>query len=199
MPDVSSFFSTSGSGSGPGSDQLAVRLFAGHDRTPLWFPGPRDLDETLLDEDLTGALQAWESDWYASRDVDSFEWVSTTPEIEHLRRGVDLARRLALALGSEHVVEVDRAVERPDPDAGPVLGRGPELGLDPAPGKLRVRSDGPPAQPDAARRFATWAAEYRAEQERSRSASGGGPFAHAPLSGATFPPDGAQKTARHDD
>lgn len=183
MPDVSS--SGSGPGSGPGSDQLAVRLFVGHDRTPLWFPGPRDLDETLLDDELTAALQAWESDWYASRDVDTFEWVSTTPEIEHLRRGVDLARRLSRALGSEHVVEVVPAVEPP------AAGRGP--------GKLRIRSDGPPTQPEAARRFTAWAEEERAAHERVRAAAREGWAAYAPRSGATFRPRSPEESPRYDD
>ena len=184
MPDVSSSVSISGSGTGSGDDQLAVRLFVGHDRTPLWFPGPRDLDETLLDDELTEALHAWESDWYASRDVGTFEWVSTTPEIEHLRRGVDLARRLALALGAEHVVEVDQAVE--PPAAGP------------GPARLRIRSDGPATQPEAARRFTAWADEERAEHERVRSAARKGWSAYAPRSGATFRPSSPEEIPQGD-
>lgn len=170
-------------------DRRPVRLFVGHAESPVWFSDPRGFEEMHLDDDLTDALRAWDADWYSSRRVDDFEWVGPTPEIEHLRRGVDLAYRISRALGSEFVVEVDPAVDRSTRD------------VQPAPEKLRIRSDGPPLQPAAADQFTVWAAEDRAERERLRHAvdaedPGGTWVAYAPLSGTTFRPGRPRRRTR---
>lgn len=170
-------------------DRRPVRLFVGHAESPVWFSEPRGFEEMHLDDELTDALRAWDADWYSSRRPDDFEWVGATPEIEHLRRGVDLAYRISRALGSEFVVEVDPAIERSDHAAAA------------APGRLRIRSDGPPLQPAAAEQFTVWADEERAERERfQRATDERGPgetwFAYAPLSGTTSRPGKSRKRER---
>lgn len=170
-------------------DRPAVRLFVGHAESPVWFPDSRGFEEMHLDDELTDALRAWDAEWYSSRRSDDFEWVGTTPEIEHDRRRVDLAYRLSRALGSEFVVEVDPAVERSGPHAHT------------APEKLRIRSDGPPLQPAAAAQFTVWADDERAERERLQRAvherePGDTWYAYAPLSGTTFRPGKPRKRGR---
>lgn len=165
----------------PDLDRRPVRLFVGHAESPVWFSDPRGFDEMRFDDELTDALRAWDDDWYSSRRVDDFEWIGPSPEIEHLRRGVDLAYRISRALGSDFAVEVDPAVERST--SGPA----------PVPQKLRIRSDGPPLQPAAADQFTVWAEEDRVERERLQRAfgdQGAGEtwVARAPLSGTTFAP-----------
>lgn len=170
-------------------DRRPVRLFVGHAESPVWFSEPRGFEEMHLDDELTDALRAWDADWYSSRRPDDFEWVGPSPEIEHLRRGVDLAYRISRALGSAFVVEVDPAVERSS--SGPA----------PNPQKLRIRSDGPPLQPAAAEQFTIWAEEDREERERFHRAfgeRGAGQtwIAYAPLSGTTFTPGRPRKRGR---
>jgi len=160
-------------------DSPAVRLFVGHAESPVWFSDCRGFEEMQLDDELTSALRTWDADWYSSRRSDDFEWVGATPEIEHDRRGVDLAYRISRALGSEFLVEVAPAADR--------AGRGPHLVQE----KLRIRSDGPPQQPAAAAQFTIWAEELRAERELFRAAAderdrGETWTAFAPLSGTTF-------------
>lgn len=166
------------------ADVAVVRLFVGHAGSPVWFRGDVDLDELLVDDELTRDLRAWEEDWYAGRELNTFEWVGPGPEVEHLRRGVDLAYRLSRALGSAVVVEVDPAVER--------TGEGTE---DPVQ-RLRIRSDRPPSQPAAAAQVAAWAAEDRAWRAQVRTASREGWSAYAPLSGESFPPARRQRPRR---
>jgi hypothetical protein len=159
------------------SASTVVRLFVGHAPSPVWFSGPRDWDEMGFDDELTRDLRRWDADWYASRDDDDFRWTSDEPEIEHRRRGLELAQRIADALGSPFVVQVD-AVDEP---VGPH-------------GALRreaVSSEQGPTQPRASARFRAWADASRAEDERVRAAlaDGGGRWvAYAPLSGQTFRP-----------
>ncbi len=170
-------------------DRRPVRLFVGHAESPVWFPDPRGFDEMHLDDNLTDALRAWDAEWYSSRRTDDFEWIGAAPEIEHLRRGVDLAYRISRALGSEFVVEVDPAVERSN------------HGGYTAPEKLRIRSDGPPLQPAAAAQFTVWADHERAERERFQRAvperePGETWSAYVPLSGTTFRPGSPKKRGR---
>jgi hypothetical protein len=160
-------------------DRRPVRLFVGHAESPVWFPDPRGFEEMHLDDNLTDALRAWDAEWYSSRRPDDFEWIGATPEIEHDRRRVDLAYRISRALGSEFVVEVDPAVERSSHGGYTV------------PEKLRIRSDGPPLQPEAAAQFTVWADLEHAERERfqravDERAAGETWSAYAPLSGTTF-------------
>jgi hypothetical protein len=159
------------------SASTVVRLFVGHAASPVWFSGPRDWDEMGFDDELTRDLRRWDADWYASRDDGDFRWTSDEPEIEHRRRGLELAQRIADALGSPFVVQVD-AVDDP---AGPH-------------GALRreaVSSEQGPTQPRASARFRAWTDAARAEDERVRVALAGDSgrwVAYAPLSGHTFRP-----------
>lgn len=167
-------------------ETTVVRLFVGHAETPVWFSGPRDWDEMCLGDDLTADLRAWDAAWYASRDPDDFRWTAAEPEVEHRRRGVELAGRLAEALGPPFVVQVD-AVDDPDAPDDP----GADDGAYRPPSRTAVASDRPATRPEAAARFRAWSQEARAEHDRIRAAvaDGGGRWvAYAPLSGRTFAP-----------
>ena len=167
-------------------ETTVVRLFVGHAETPVWFSGPRDWGEMCLGDDLTADLRAWDAAWYASRDPDDFRWTAVEPEVEHRRRGVELAGRLADALGPPFVVQVDAA---DDPDA--VDDPGADDGAYRPPSRTAVASDRPATRPEAAARFRAWSQEARAEHDRIRAAvaDGGGRWvAYAPLSGRTFAP-----------
>ena len=120
-------------------ETTVVRLFVGHAETPVWFSGPRDWDEMCLGDDLTADLRAWDAAWYASRDPDDFRWTAVEPEVEHRRRGVELAGRLADALGPPFVVQVD-AVDDPDAIDDP----GADDGAYRPPSRTAVASDRPP-------------------------------------------------------
>ena len=165
----------------PDTATTVVRLFVGHASSPVWFEGPRDWGEMGFDDDLTADLRRWDADWYSSRDRDDHRWVADEPEIEHRRRGLALAGRVADALGRPFVVQVD-AVDEP---------RGPD-------GALRrevVASEQGPTQPRASARFRAWADEARAEHARVSAAlaDGGGQWvAYAPLPGETFRPGRAR-------
>jgi hypothetical protein len=169
----------------PETATTVVRLFVGHASSPVWFSGPRGWDEMSLDDALTADLRRWDADWYASRDRDDFRWTADDPEIEHRRRGLELARRIADALGPPFVVQLDAVDDPVAPD-----------------GALRrelVSSDQGPTQPRASARFRAWADEARAEHARVSAAlaEGGGRWvAYAPLSGETFRPGGGQGQGR---
>ena len=163
----------------PETETTVVRLFVGHAESPVWFPEPRDWHEMGFDADLTDDLRRWDAEWYASRDREDFEWIADEPEIEHRRRGVALAQRIAGALGAPFVVEIDGVDGVDGVDA------------DGSPDRVRVSSEQEAMQPRAAARFRAWAQEARAEHARIRAAvaDGGGRWvAYAPLSGHTFEP-----------
>lgn len=160
----------------PETETTVVRLFVGHAESPVWFSEPRAWDEMGFDADLEADLRRWDADWYSSRDREDFHWIADEPEIEHRRRGLDLAQRIADALGEPFVVEVD-AVDGSDADGSP--------------NGERVSSEREATQPRAAERFRAWAQEARAEHARIRAAvaDGGGRWvAYAPLTGETFEP-----------
>lgn len=159
------------------TESAVVRLFVGHAPSPVWFRGVRDWDEMGFDSDLTADLRRWDADWYACRDRDDPRRTADEPEIEHRRRGLALARRIADALGSPFVVQVD-AVEAP-------------VGADGASRREVVRAEQGPTQPGASARFRAWAKDGEAEDARVRAAlaEGGGRWvAYAPLSGRTYRP-----------
>lgn len=85
----------------------AVRVFPDYANTVIWYArGPVPYEETGLSLDLIGAMDEWETAYYASLD-ESYSFASPQAESDHVTRGLVIAKGLSEEIGDILPVEAD--------------------------------------------------------------------------------------------
>ena len=145
-------------------------MFPEYAGTVLWVDGPVDYSATRLSAELVEELQAWEQSYYDGLNR-KHAFRSRGLDLKFAQEGVRLAKLVSSEIGSRHIIEYLGA-RRLDL---PVLFKCP----------------GTAANPAAARCFDDlMEAKLQSAQDMREMLKDGPYYAHAPLGGAVFDPQG---------
>ncbi|GAA3209567.1 hypothetical protein [Microbacterium terregens] len=134
-----------------------VRVFHDYAESVIWFPDPVLYEDSRLTTDLVDGLRSWDAQYYSEL-TDDFRWRSLDALHSFNRDGLELARRVAVEIGSSFGVEY----------------RSFENGV-----VAELRSDQPAINPDAEGAFQKRAQEAQEEWAAIRARAVANPAAQA--------------------